>query len=151
MQLRTHLAIGIFFGLLLLQYFENKWIFILMVVVGTIFPDLDSSYSTYGRHLIFRPFQIFTKHRGLIHSFTFAVLSSALIYIFWKSPAIGFFVGYSIHLLADCFTLSGVRIFWPLNFKVKGFLKTGGVVDELLFIILVIVNLILIAKIIFGL
>jgi len=151
MQLRTHLAIGIFFVLMLANYFDNKWIFILMVIAGTIFPDLDSSYSAFGKFLVFRPFQFFIKHRGVFHSFTFAVLSSALIYFFWKTLAFGFFLGYSVHLIADCFTYSGVRIFWPLDFKVKGFLKTGGVVDEILFIVLVIINLIFIAKIIFGL
>jgi len=151
MQLRTHLAIGIFFALMLAKYFENKWVFILMVLIGTIIPDLDSSYSSFGRFLIFRPFQFFIKHRGLIHSFTFAVLLSLIFYFFWNVGWLGFFIGYSAHLIADCFTKSGVRVFWPLDFKVKGFLRTGGVVDELLFIILVIINLILIVKIILGL
>jgi len=45
-------------------------------------------------------------------------------------------VGYVSHLFLDCLTRGGVRLFWPLKFKVKGFVKSGGIVEQVIFVLL---------------
>ncbi|MEK6914637.1 MAG: metal-dependent hydrolase [Nanoarchaeota archaeon] len=141
MLIRTHLSFGIFFILIFLPYLDNKLLFIFTVLLGVIFPDLDSKNSSYGKYLIFRPFQFFIKHRGILHSFISAFILGFIIKYFFNDY--GFIIGYLSHLILDCLTKQGVYLFWPFSFKIKGFLKSGGLFDELLFLILVSINFIL--------
>lgn len=138
---RTHLSFGIFLGLTLMFYFDDKLIFFLMILVGSIFPDLDSEKSIYGRYLIFRPFQVFIKHRGILHSLIIAIFLSLIVNYFVNS--LGFFVGYISHLFLDSLTKQGIVLFWPFSFKVKGSLISGGFTDEILFLFLVSFNVLI--------
>ena len=143
MLLRTHLMFGILVMLLLLTYVEHKLAFAIMVLVATAVPDFDNKKSSWGRHIIFRPGQFFTKHRGMIHSFTTAVVLSVIIAVFWPVLSLGFFVGFSVHLITDSFTKSGIKPFWPLKVKSCGPLHTGGRSEEVMFLFLIVVNIIL--------
>ncbi len=144
MLLRTHLAFGILMIILFVQHVNDKLIFMAMVLIATVLPDLDSGFSSWGRHLIFRPLQFFVKHRGIIHSFTVAVLISVVLAMFWPVVSLGFFLGYSVHLICDSFTKEGVQPFWPLRAKSIGFISTGGRIEDSIFIGLVLLDLILI-------
>ena len=143
MLLKTHIAFAFLVILLFLGHINNKFIFVLMVLVATILPDLDSGFSSFGRHLIFRPLQFFVKHRGFLHSFTFAVVASVILAMFWPTASLGFFVGYSVHLICDSFTISGVQPFWPFKVKSSGFIRSGGKTEETLFFGLIILNIVL--------
>jgi len=114
-----------------------------MVLIATIIPDLDSGYSSFGRHSIFSPLQFFVKHRGIIHSFTTAVLFSVLIAFWWPVASFGFFLGYSVHLLTDSFTREGIQPFWPFKIKSSGPIATGGRIEESLFLSLIFIDIIL--------
>ena len=129
--------------LLFLESVSNKLIFIGAILVATILPDLDSEFSSWGRHLIFRPLQFFARHRGIIHSFTIAAVFSIIIAIWLPVASFGFFLGYSVHLLVDSFTVEGVQPFWPLKMKTHGFIYSGGRVEEVLFFGMIFVNVIL--------
>lgn len=142
MLLKTHTAFAVLMIILFLDHVNNKFIFVGMVLVATILPDLDSGFSSYGRHLIFRPLQWFTKHRGVVHSFTFAVLISIVLSIFWPIAALGFFVGYSVHLICDSFTREGIQPFWPFKTKSIGFIRTGGRIEESLFFSLIFIDIV---------
>lgn len=143
MLLKTHLAFAALVIILFVEHVNSPWIFIAMVVVATVIPDLDLSSSSWGRHLIFRPLQFFVKHRGIFHSFTFAVLASVLLAIFWPVASLGFFIGYSVHLITDSFTKEGIQPFWPLKAKSRGFITSGGKIEESLFFSLVVIDIIL--------
>ncbi len=134
---------GIFVMLLFLEHVNNKFIFIGTVLVATILPDLDSGFSSYGRHLVFRPLQFFTKHRGIIHSFTTAAVLSVIIAIWFPAASFGFFIGYSVHLFIDSFTIEGVQPFWPFSWKSKGPIHSGGKVEETVFFTMIFVNIML--------
>jgi inner membrane protein len=134
MLLRTHLAFAFLLILFFTIHFEFSLIFILMVILSTIIPDLDSKYSSWGKHLIFRPIQLFTKHRGIFHSFSFEIFLSVLIFIFWNPGFFGFILGYSLHLFLDCFTKDGIKIFWPFDFRISGFIKSGGRIESIFFL-----------------
>ena len=53
----------------------------------------------------------------------------------------GFFLGYSLHLLADSFTKAGITPFWPYSRIAKGHLITGGVVEKGIFFMFVFLDI----------
>lgn len=138
------MAFGVLMIILFLNHVNDKLIFIGMVLFATVLPDLDSGFSSWGRHFIFRPLQFFVKHRGIIHSFTFGVLISIVLAIFWPVVSLGFFVGYSVHLICDSFTKEGIQPFWPLRARSKGFIATGGRIEDSIFVFLAILDAVLI-------
>tara|TARA_Y100000310_G_C20393143_1_gene673770 strand:- start:242 stop:694 length:453 start_codon:yes stop_codon:yes gene_type:complete len=143
MLLKTHLSFAILIIILFLEHVNSKFIFVGLVLVATVLPDLDSGFSSWGRHLIFRPLQFFTKHRGIIHSFTFGVFVSIILAVLWPIAALGFFIGFSVHLICDSFTVDGIQPFWPLKQKSSGFIRSGGRIEESLFFSLIFVDVIL--------
>ncbi len=144
MLLRTHLAFAILVIVLFVQHVNSKMIFIGMVLLATILPDLDTCFSSWGRHLIFRPLQFFVKHRGVIHSFTFVTVISIILAMFWPVGSLGFFTGYSVHLICDSFTKEGIQPFWPLKGKSRGFVATGGRIEDSIFVGVVLLDVLLI-------
>jgi len=143
MLLKTHLAISIFFILLLINSVESKLFFIIVALLSTYIPDIDSRYSTLGRKKINRILQWFTKHRGVIHSFTFLLLITLLLTLFFPVLALGFFLGYGLHLFADSFTSEGIRPFYPFKKRVRGPVKTGGRFEIMFLVGFVILDLFL--------
>ena len=143
MLLRTHLAFAFLIMILFVKHVSNQWIFISMVLIATILPDLDTGFSSWGRHWIFRPLQFFVKHRGIFHSITTATLLSILLAFFWPIGSLGFFVGYSVHIFLDSFTRGGVQPFWPLKHKTYGFVSSGGRIEDSLFVFLILVDVVL--------
>ncbi len=141
MLIRTHLAISIFFILLFFPFFENKILFCIVMIVATFLPDIDSSRSKIGKSFLLRPLQLFFGHRGILHSFTFALMLSVLIFFFSQEVSIAFFLGYGLHLIADSFTFMGITPFYPISKKWKGLIKTGGWTEAIIFMILVLLNL----------
>lgn len=135
------MAFAVFLILLFFQSVQNKLTFVIMVLIATIIPDLDSSRSSYGRHLIFRPFQFFVKHRGFFHSFTTAVILSLILAVFWPKLSFGFFLGFTGHLIIDSFTKDGIRPFWPLKWKSSGSIVSGGRVEEIFYMTMIFVNI----------
>lgn len=141
MLIRTHLAISILFILLLFPFFESKILFCAILIVSAFLPDIDSSRSKIGKIFLLRPFQLFFGHRGILHSFTFALMLSLLIFFFSQEASIAFFLGYGLHLLADSLTFMGIAPFYPISKKWKGLIKTGGWSEAIIFMILVLLDL----------
>ncbi len=141
---RTHLAIGVALSVYFLPLVTYTLIFVPIVILSSLFPDIDSMYSTIGRRKIFRPIQLFFGHRGPLHSYTFGIALSLLIALFYPIAALPFFVGYSFHLLADSFTINGIRPFWPAKFNSSGVIRTGGHMDKIIFFTFVIIDTFLI-------
>jgi len=129
MLLKTHLSITLFFVLLLFPIVEHEIVFVVVAILATYLPDVDSRYSTLGRKRINRVLQFFTKHRGIIHSFTFLIGCTFLLVLFFPIISLGFFLGYGLHLLADSFTRDGIRPFYPLKKGIRGSLRTGGSIE----------------------
>ena len=142
MLLRTHLAFAVFLSLIFIPHLSHPFIFMTTVLIATIIPDLDSKFSSYGRHLIFRPLQFFVAHRGIIHSFTTATFFSLIIAVFYPIASLGFFLGYTVHVICDAFTKEGIQPFWPFHWKSAGPITAGGRMDELLFFIMIFVDII---------
>ena len=146
MMFKTHLVIGIFIALLFLPIVNYKIFFIAGVLICTFLPDIDMSQSYLGKHKIFRPIQWFVKHRGLFHSFTFAVVIALIFAFYWPILALPFFLGYSGHLIADSLTPEGIRPIWPFKDEVKWRIRTDGKVERVLFYSVIFVNILLLIR-----
>ncbi len=150
MMLKTHFAIAIFFILLLigaLETTEQKIVFVIVALLATLMPDVDSRFSRVGRPKIARILQFFTKHRGVTHSFSFLFVATLLLIVFFPKIALGFFVGYSIHLFADSFTPDGIKPFYPLRKTLRGKITTGGRKEVMVLVFFIIIDLFLSLKV----
>ena len=151
MMFKTHLMFSLLISLLIFKYFNlNPLIFILILVLAGSLPDIDHSKSKIGRKLFFVSFfvNLFFGHRKLIHSIIFASVLSLIIKIAFGNYWIPFYIGYLSHLFLDSLTKQGLYIFYPSNFKLKGFIKTNGLLEKLFLLILVILNVYYIIKLI---
>lgn len=140
---KTHLAIGLAVALYFLPFVNNEFIFFPVVVVASMIPDIDSAFSVVGKKRIFKPIQLMTGHRGILHTYTFCMAVSILFAFFVPVLALPFFLGYSFHLFADSFTVMGIKPFWPFKMKSKGVVKTGGPIDKGIFVVFVIIDVVL--------
>jgi len=151
MLLRTHLVIAILLILLLFNQINSKILFIIFFLLATYFPDIDTKSSKPGKNILLRPLQLFLSHRGMFHSFIFLSVLSALIYLFSKEAGIAFFLGYLLHLALDALTPNGIKFFWPLSsFKIKFFIKSGSIIEEVIFVLVLLVDIFLTIKLFFS-
>lgn len=155
MLFRTHFVFAILIYTIFFKFLEiniySKIIFGIFLFLATIFVDIDSTKSKLGSYWIFRPIQLFFSHRGMIHSLLFGLVLSLVIYFFNSFAGIGFFVGYFCHLFLDFFTKRGIFLFWPFykkKFCLVG-LNSGGLIEEILFVLLLLCDIFITIKIIF--
>lgn len=148
MLLRTHLAFGLLVGLLSLNYLNvpNTYLFIIMVCFASALPDIDESDSRIGRKI--KPLSWFIEktfgHRNVFHSVFPLIILFLLFFYFlrWNAAGIAFLIGYSSHLFLDTFTYMGVGFLYPIyKGRITGFIKTGGVIEDILFFILIFANI----------
>jgi inner membrane protein len=140
MLFRTHIvfSLAVYFAL---RYFVEIPFFVLFfVLLATVFVDVDAWNSRFGNHWFFRPLQFMTRHRGVMHSLVAGLFLSLIVGAVSLWAGFGFFVGYISHLFLDCLTKGGVRLFWPLKFKVKGFVRSGSAVEDIAFVIILILS-----------
>jgi membrane-bound metal-dependent hydrolase YbcI (DUF457 family) len=149
MLFRTHIAITLFFALLFFQYIPNFVLFLSVALFATILPDIDTPFSKIGHYKLSRIFNFFVKHRGITHSLTFLAILSLLIFLFFREILLAFVLGYSLHLFSDAITVGGITPLYPLKKRLKGKIKTGGIIENLLFAILFFGNLFLIFSLIY--
>ena len=150
MLFRTHIvfSLAVFF---LLRNFLSMPIWVLgSVLLATIFVDIDIKNSKIGNHWYFRPFQWLTKHRGFLHSLVAGVFFSLIVASFNGWVGFGFLVGYLSHLFLDCFTKAGVYLFWPFDWKIRGFVKTGGIFEDVVFVLLLLWDIFVVGKVVSG-
>jgi inner membrane protein len=145
MLFRTHILIGIIFFLLLRKFFSggDEILFFLFVLLGSILPDIDEANSKINRWsgIIGKWVSFFFKHRGIFHSLLFAVLLFIIVAVYWKSYyAWALALGYVAHLIGDGITPMGIQIFYPFStYKIRGPIRTGGWMEGMVFLVLVVV------------
>ena len=147
---RTHLVSAILVYFILLEFFvvPGKSLFLAFVMLGAVFVDVDSRRSKVGRGWWFRPLQCFVKHRGAFHSLLMGLVLGLVIGLAHLWAGVGFFVGYVVHLLGDMMTPAGVRILYPIYNRKISFrlIKSGGLVEEVLFVLILLVDIFLGAR-----
>lgn len=143
MLVRTHLTATLLGILLLIDSVEHKIVFVIVAFVATFIPDIDTAYSKLGKNKFFAPLRIFVRHRGFIHSLNFLILITLIAMLFFPTFSLGFFLGYSLHLFFDSFTIEGIFPFYPWGKKVSGKIRTAGKIEVGLFLGLILIDLFL--------
>ncbi|MFH0808258.1 MAG: metal-dependent hydrolase [archaeon] len=133
MLFRTHVVFGLICYFLVNYFVEMPGFVLLFVLLGSVFVDVDSCSSRVGRKVWFLSW--FLRHRGFFHSLIGALGFSLIVGVFSLWGGFGFFVGYISHLFLDSFTRMGLKMFWPSGFRVRGFVKSGSWVEDVLFVL----------------
>ena len=143
MLFHTHILLGITFFLLLEDLFSggNEIIFFLLVLLGSILPDLDSARSRINRWsgIIGIIIAFFFRHRGIMHSlFLHLLLFFTITLTFDVYYASGLFLGYLAHVVGDGATRGGLMVFYPFSkYKIKGPIRVGSFSENLILVLLV--------------
>ena len=151
MMFLTHASVGLFIGLLILKLASlpvNETVFLVLLVLGSIFPDIDNTKSVLGRRI--KPLSMLFKHRGFFHSILPAVIIGIIIFLITSNSyyTAAYIVGFLSHLLIDSLTPGGINFFWPSKLKLKGKLVTGSVFDWALLVIFIILDFLLIVNVV---
>jgi inner membrane protein len=140
----THLAFSFLVGILLINHFSvsNQILYIILFMFASLLPDIDKVQSKVSEKIKIVSFIIrfFLGHRGLMHSIWIPLIFYLTLWGFSMNIAIALSFGYLSHLLLDGLTPSGVKILWPLNKKLKGFIRTGSLMEYLLFVLLIVLD-----------
>ena len=142
MLVHTHIIFSIFCIVLASKFLEipNIAIFSVIVLFFTLLPDIDEDQSTLGRRI--KPISFLIEkilgHRGIFHSF----IVPALIFVgfyFLGIPIYGIAaaLGYMSHLTMDAITSCGIHPFWPFPFRIHGPIRTGSVLEHLVFMLII--------------
>lgn len=143
MLIRTHLALIIAVILLFIPHLHNQFLFAVIALAATFLPDIDTGFSTLGKRKEFRFLQFFVRHRGFIHSLTFCLLITLILVYFLPSIALPFFLGYSLHLFGDAFSIEGIQPFWPYRKVSNWRFKTGSLTETSFFVSLILLDILL--------
>lgn len=139
--IKTHLALTILFIILLFSRVGNGIVFSAVALAATFIPDVDTKFSSLGKKKIFRPFQMFMKHRGIFHSFTFLLVLTLIFALFVPIIALPFFLGYGMHVFLDSFTADGIAPFYPYKKRIYGSIRNGSKSENFVFISFILVDL----------
>lgn len=155
MLFKTHLMFGVFLITVLYPFFPSIFsaknlfsqiIFCAILLTSTSLPDIDTKESKISRKIPVLPqiLSLFTAHRGIIHSIYPIILISAILYPYNSFYTLAFIIGYLSHLILDAITIQGINFLHPFaQFHVKGFIKTGSILELILFISLIVITLFL--------
>ena len=139
MMATTHLLFGFLFGLFGIQFLHpyNQVLFMILVLFGSLLPDIDHPRSKLGRKVKFVSWLF--EHRGFTHSI-YALILVALISNSLTSNlnnTYGLLIGFMSHLVADSLSKEGVMFFHPLSkAKIRGIITTGSAAEYVLFVFL---------------
>lgn len=143
MLFRTHLIFGFLIGLYIIDFLkiQNQILFMIILLFFSIFPDVDESSSKIFKKL--KPFSYLAAlfgHRNIFHTIYFPIAISLVLFILnLKLISLAVLIGYSLHIILDLTTKKGIALFYPLSKKkIRGFIKVGSLVENILLIILII-------------
>jgi membrane-bound metal-dependent hydrolase YbcI (DUF457 family) len=142
MLLKTHLAFALFIILLMLSHIQEKILFVILFLIATILPDLETLPSHFSKVQAHFHEAIIAKHHSPFHSLTFGLLISIPFLFIYPAVAFPIFLGFGVHLILDMFTSQGVRIWWPSEKIIKGPVITGGLIEQVIFYTVVILDVI---------
>ena len=140
---RTHLAFAFLLGIVFENVVSvgNEVLFLAIVMVAALIPDVDNADSKLGRYvkLISKIFE----HRGYFHSVFLILLGLFFFNAFWF---IAFALGVVSHLILDSMTLQGITPLYPLKMRISGFIRTGSFMENIFFVLIVVVGLYVMVK-----
>ena len=142
----THLAFGFLVSLLAINLFNinNEILFAFIVLLFSIFPDIDERSSKIGKKYKFasRTINFLFGHRGFFHSIYIPLILYAFLGYINAEIGIAVLIGYFSHLFMDAITKHGIRPLYPIvNRKINGFIKTNSILEKIIFLIIILLIL----------
>lgn len=141
---RTHIAFAFFLSMLFISILspKNQILFLVIVLITSLLPDIDHPKSKLGKHL--KVIGFLFEHRGFFHSLLF--LGIVYIVLFYYFPGniyfIPFVIGYTSHLFLDGLTRKGIMPFHPFSrMRFHGFVHTGSFLEKIFLILLVLADI----------
>ena len=117
MKCSTHIATGALAGAIYVTFIPVHQTMVIptviMSAIGGMLPDIDHKSSFISNLLIF-PKALPLKHRGITHSFASSMFTTLCVWVFGRTAAIMWFVGYLSHLVIDYLNTKGEQLFWPM-------------------------------------
>jgi len=138
----THVLVGLIIALIGKGYWTGDNIAIVMVMLGSLLPDIDSENSLLGRKV--KAIARLLEHRGFTHSLAgmlifVAILQIALAVTGIQTSIAAFMYGYLSHLAIDALTVEGIMPLYPLKVRIQGPIETNSIYEKLIFTMLLIV------------
>ena len=142
----THLAFGFLVSLLAIKLFniDNEILFVFIVLLFSIFPDIDERKSKIGKKykLISGIINFLFGHRGFFHSIYVPLILYFIFYNINNEIGIAVLAGYFSHLFMDALTKNGIRPLYPIiSKKINGPIKTNSLFEKILFLIIILLIL----------
>lgn len=102
-------------------------------LLGGLLPDIDSEKSVLGRYM--KPLSESIEHRAITHSIWFILLFLGISFYFKSVYLYSLTLGIILHMVADSFSMLGVRWFYPLGEKggPKYSYRVGGTFETIIF------------------
>ncbi len=139
----THILFAVLIGIVYISYFniEQGLLFLGFIILGALLPDIDTSNSIISNKT--KPFSWLVtgvaRHRGLFHTIYIPIGFYVLAWLFprFEIVFIALLFGYLSHLFIDALTPQGIQLFYPFKTRLKGFIKTGSILEFLVDIVIV--------------
>ncbi len=128
----THLLFGILIVFVVKGFISggNYLVFFLLVLLGSVLPDIDVKGSKVNKWggFVGSIISFFSRHRGFFHSLSFVVLIVLLMKLFFNEYyAFALLLGLAGHLFLDLMTKKGIMPLYPFSeLKLKGWVKVGS-------------------------
>lgn len=142
MMFYTHIAFSFLVGLISSRYFGFlHWYFYTLVLIFGVIPDIDYYKSKVRIPFVSFFITLFLKHRGVFHSIFIPVVAYFAFSLVGYNPiGLAILLGYLSHLFLDALTQSGIKLFWPFSFRIRGFIRTNYILEKIFFLTLLILN-----------
>ena len=142
-----------------LLFIKNKFyktLFYLSLAAGFIYFYFQAENIVFGLLGLMTFFIGISSHRSFTHSIVGLLVVSSIVKLFavkYKLPSIysGFVIGYALHLIADLFTIKGIKLFYPLKTNISSpiVINTNNSLEDIIFILLSLYSLFLVFNYIF--
>ena len=129
-----------------LLFLKNEFfrtLFYLTITLGFMYLYFITINNIFGLLAIMTFFVGISNHRGFTHSIVGFLVFSSIVRLIaerYNLSAIynGFIIGYILHLIADFFTIKGIKLFYPIKRNISSpiLIRTNGLIESLIFIIL---------------
>lgn len=134
----THIAFSILLGIISIDFLDikDRFIFFFFLILFSLLPDIDKADSKAGRKTgkLSKIINFLIGHRGFFHSLLFLIAGHILLSIFSETIASAFILALASHMILDAITPLGITPFYPLRFRVSSKIKTGSILEKIIFL-----------------
>jgi inner membrane protein len=113
-----------------------------LFLLFSFLPDMDKIGSKISQkfRVVSILIKFFIAHRGLLHSIWMPLTLYLLLFLIKMDVAIAISFGYLSHILLDALTVQGIKPLWPLKKRLRGFVRSGGLIENIILIVLLVVD-----------